>query len=161
MGKLMTVKLDKIRPAEDDFLNLGSMINVLGHHFSGTESQLMPTTVRDSDIGLLQIDGRHRAICEDLFGTGNVSVYLVDGEQDHISEEEFPQIDVKAIEDANRVISYRYQESRRDAIRLKDKGIVTYRDLRSRLPFLKDVETAREFYKQNKNSGLLREYPRY
>ena len=147
MGEIISARLSDIQPSEEDQPIPRSLISLLGLYLNKEEGKLIPPIVRDSPIGLVTLDGRHRLLLEDLFGKQEVNLYLANSERDFMPTDLFPD-SIEQVSESNLNL-FRYNLAMPIAQRLKDNGINTYRDLRSTISHLKSLQTARSYYERN------------
>ena len=119
-----------------------SLVNIYEFYDSGREGELVPPAIRPEGLVL---DGNNRVVIADVFGRTELDFYVAEDENDLMTEQMFPHAPADVLRWMNGNIDSRYDLVRSGLIRRNN-----IQRMRSGYPFLKDVETAREYLREFK-----------
>lgn len=156
MGKIISLKTDKIRPSQD-FLKEKTVIRILENYFKGRMNALPPIPlvryVPEKDE-YIAIDGHNLIALYDLIGE-EMKVYVAESNDDYLTKDNFPESSEDSLQDRNSDLKDKFDLVIDDAEKVMKKGIVDFADLRGGYDYLESVDAARKFYNE---SFLLKEF---
>lgn len=145
MGKIITIKTDKIKPSQD-FVKEGTVGYILECIVKKELDKLPPTPIvraNPDDSGYIAIDGHNLIVIYDLLDK-QIEVYVADSSDDRLIE--LPRSTSDATTKRNQDLKDKYDNVRGMTKALSLRGISSFKDLRVKYPYLSDFKSAIKHY---------------
>lgn len=152
MGNIIKINTNQIKPSQD-FLKERTVKFILACFSENKKDMLPPTPIvkKDSEDGsYIAIDGHNLLAVYDLLGE-EIEVYVARDENDELTEEVFSNFSSESLLSRNRDLKEKYNfiEAKKDS----------FSELRDKYPYLKDFETAKEYYQKNREAFIREFFP--
>ena len=151
MGKFILVKSDEVIPSQD-FLKEATLGFILDCYTNHNEDKLPPPPIVRLDLSrknYIAIDGHNLLMINGLLGKPT-NVFVAGSKNDCITLELSPSSSQESLLQRNADLQEKFDSCLLNLKDLKEKGILSFNDLQSRYSFLKDIDTANDYFKNKK-----------